>query len=156
MEHFTKMNFSKLLFLSLLLFLFCADGLGQATRPEQAAKDFYRWYLTELNAEREPRRDSKQLMLQKVSARLGKWLYSEAYEEYGADYILDAQDYEASWADNIKASPAVTKGNVSTVKLTLTPRKGAIGWGVRRMIIKLVKENGVWKIDTVNNRRLIT
>ncbi|HJS52843.1 MAG TPA: DUF3828 domain-containing protein [Pyrinomonadaceae bacterium] len=145
----------KSLLISVVILLAYAGTSAQAVGPEQAAKDFYKWYLTELNAEREPRRDSKPLMLQKVSARLGRWLYSTAYEEYGADYFLDAQDYEQSWANGVSAAPAVTKGNVSTVRLTLTPKKGVTGWGVRRMTIKLIKENGAWKIDTVNNRKLI-
>jgi hypothetical protein len=147
----------KILLLSFFLVLFCADGLSQTPGPEQTAKDFYMWYLTELNAERYPIRQNKRVMLQKVSARLGKWLYSKAYEEYGADYILDAQDYERTWVNGISAAPAATKGNVSTVKLTFTPKKGTFsGFGVRKMPIRLVKENGVWKIDMVNNRKLIS
>jgi hypothetical protein len=147
----------KIVLLSLFVFTLYTGGSAQSLTPEQTAKDFYKWYLTELNAEREPIRDNKRLMLQKVSARLGKWLYSKAYEEYGADYILDAQDYEQSWANGISAAPAVTKGNASTVRLTLTPKKGTYsGFGVRKMNIKLVKENGVWMIDMVNNRKLIS
>jgi hypothetical protein len=147
----------KILLVLLVVLFFHIGVSSQTNSPEQSAKDFYKWYLTELNAEREPIRDNKRLMLQKVSARLGKWLYSKAYEEYGADYILDAQDYEQSWANGISAAPAATKGNVSNVKLTFTPKRGTFsGFGVRKMNIRLVKENGVWKIDMVNNRRLIS
>jgi len=147
----------KILLVLLVVLFFHIGVSSQTNSPEQSAKDFYKWYLTELNAEREPIRDNKRLMLQKVSARLGKWLCSKAYEEYGADYILDAQDYEQSWANGISAAPAATTGNVSNVKLTFTPKRGTFsGFGVRKMNIRLVKENGVWKIDMVNNRRLIS
>ena len=146
----------KIVLLSLIVFTLYTGGSAQVVSPEQTAKDFYKWYLSELNAEREPIRDNKRLMLQKVSTRLGKWLYSTAYEEYGADYILDAQDYEQSWVNGISAAPAATNGNVSNVKLTFTPKRGThSGFGVRRMNIRLVKENGAWKIDVINNRKLI-
>ena len=141
----------------LIVLFFHADVFSQTSSPEQTAKDFYKWYLTELNAERHPIQQNKRLMLQKISARLGKWLYSKAYEEYGADYILDAQDYERTWVSGISAAPAATKGNVSNVKLTFTPKRGTYsGFGVRTMPIRLVREGGVWKIDMVNNRRLIS
>ena len=146
----------KIVLLSLIVFTLYTGGSAQVVSPEQTAKDFYKWYLSELNAEREPIRDNKRLMLQKVSTRLGKWLYSTAYEEYGADYVLDAQDYEQSWVNGISAAPAATNGNVSNVKLTFTPKRGTYsGFGVRRMNIRLVKENGAWKIDVINNRKLI-
>jgi len=99
----------KIVLLSLIVFTLYTGGSAQVVSPEQTAKDFYKWYLSELNAEREPIRDNKRLMLQKVSTRLGKWLYSTAYEEYGADYILDAQDYEQSWVNGISAAPAATR-----------------------------------------------
>jgi len=145
----------KTLLLSIFVFAFCASGYGQAVKPEQTAKDFYKWYLTALNAQKDPIRDNKRLMLQKVSTRLGRWLYSKAYEEYDADYFLDAQDYDETWVNGITAAPAATNGNVSTVKLTFTPKKGSTGFGVRTMRIKFVKENGAWKIDSVNNRALV-
>ena len=154
---FGRIDMKTLLVSTLLVSVCTGVASAQASSPAQTAKDFYKWYLTELNAEHEPLLQSKRQMLQKVSTRLGRWVYSKAYEEYGADYFLDAQDYERTWADGISAAPAVTKGNTSTVRLTFTPKKGMYsGFGVRKMTIKLVKENGNWKIDMVNNRKLIS
>ena len=115
----------KTLLVSTLLVSVCAGvASAQASSPAQTAEDFYKWYLTELKAEHEPLLQSKRQMLQKVSTRLGRWVYSKAYEEYGADYFLDAQDYERTWADGISAARAVMKGNTSTVRLTFNPKKG--------------------------------
>jgi hypothetical protein len=143
----------------IILFAFFAFNINvwaQASPPEQAAKNFYKWYLTELNADRYPITRNKRLMLQKVSTRLGKWLYSKAYEEYGADYFIDAQDWERTWVSGITASDTRVSGNSANLKITLRPRKSSRSpFGMRVLHIKMVKENAVWKIDTVENRKLI-
>jgi hypothetical protein len=91
-------------------------------------------------------------MLKKVSRRLGRWLYSPAYAEYGADYFIDAQDWDENWVKSITATQAVIKGNSATLRLTLGAAKSSNpGFGKHTLAIKLVKENGLWKIDRVGN-----
>jgi hypothetical protein len=144
----------KLSALGLLLALcLCGNAFGQAAQsPEQAAEGFYRWYLTELNGERYPIQRQKTEMLKKVSNRLGRWLYSPAYEEYGADYFLDAQDWDENWVKSVTASKAVIKGNNATLRLTLGAAKSSNpGFGRKTLAIKLIKEGNIWKIDRVNN-----
>lgn len=151
------MNTRAFIFCILLAVTFSSPVFGQAVQtPERAAKDFYTWYLTELNAERYPIRQAKRQMLGKVSTRLGRWLYSKSYEEYGADYFLDAQDWDENWVKNISASKAVVKGNTSTVNVKFGVPKGTYsGFGPRTLPIGLVKEGGTWRIDKVNNRELL-
>ena len=146
-----KTNIYKYIRLSILLaFLLCGNAFAQAATPETAAKNFYKWYIGSLNAENYPKEKQKPKMLKAVSKRLGKWLYSKAYEEYGADYFLDAQDWNSSWEKNIKSSKAVVKGNTATLKITLTSPPDSEGWsGDHVLALKLVKEGGAWKIDTV-------
>lgn len=137
----------------LLTFLLCGNAFAQAKKPETAAKDFYKWYIAGLNAENYAIEKQKPKMLKAVSTRLGKWLYSKDYEEYGADYFLDAQDWDKNWENNIGTSKAVVKGNAATLKLTLTSPPESEGWtGKYVLTLKLLKENGAWKIDKVNNR----
>jgi hypothetical protein len=144
----------KLFGLSLLLAL-CLFGNASAQSaqsPEETAKEFYKWYLTELNSERYPIQRQKTQMLRKVSKRLGRWLYSPAYEEYGADYFLDAQDWDENWVRAITASKAVIKGNNAALRLTLgTAKSSNPGFGKHTLAIKLIKEGNSWKIDRVNN-----
>lgn len=144
---------NKTIWLGLILTLFlCGNAFGQTETPEQTAKDFYKWYLTELNNERYPINRQKSEILKRVSKRLGRWLYSPAYEEFGADYFLDAQDWDENWAKGITTSKAIIKGNNATVKVSLTAPKGMNkGFGARSLNVKLVKEGGTWKIDRVNN-----
>ena len=139
----------------LLFFAFHISVGAQVKRPDAVAKDFYKWYLTELNAEREPVRQHKTRMRSFISTRLSRWIYSPAYSEYGADYFIDAQDWEQTWVNGISATRPVIKGATATLRIQFDPAKGVTsGFGRRILPIKLVKESGVWKIDMINNRAL--
>ena len=143
----------------LLVFLSIATLHGaaeaQARGPDEVAKDFYKWYLTELNRDRHPISQNKTRMLEFISPRLGRWVYSAAYSEYGADYFIDAQDWDQTWVNGISATRPIIKGNVATLRIRLEPAKGVFsGFGRRTLPIKLVKDGGRWKIDMINNRKL--
>ena len=146
----------KIFLLAILVFSALHVSIGaQVKRPDAVAKDFYEWYLTELNAERDPIRQNKTRMRAFISARLGRWIYSPAYSEYGADYFIDAQDWEQTWVNGISATRPVIKGATATLRIRFDPAKGVQnGFGRRILPIKLVKEGGVWKIDMINNRKL--
>jgi len=117
--------------------------------PEKAAKSFYEWYIRELNNDRFPVDDAKQQLLKLVSKRLGKWIYSPAYAEHGADYFIDAQDWDKSWVTGTKVSKSVVKGNTVTLKVTLISPTEV--YGTQIFNVKMVKETGKWKIDRVDN-----
>jgi hypothetical protein len=144
----------KLFALSFLMSLcLVGNAFGQAAQsPEQTAVGFYKWYLTELNGERYPIERQKSEILKRVSRRLGRWLYSPAYEEFGADYFLSAQDWDENWAKSVSTSKAVVKGNSATLRLTMGAAKSSNpGFGRHSVAIKLIKEGNSWKIDRVNN-----
>jgi len=141
-------------FLIFAFVLLIAGGTSAAaTTPEQTAKGFYIWYLKELNAERDPI-EQKQTLLKSVSKRLGKWIYSPKYEEYGADYFIDAQDWDKKW--QVTTTKAVVKGNTATLKVTLAAPKAKADEWKQTLSLKLIKENGAWKIDTVNIEQYTT
>lgn len=144
---------NKTIWLSLILTLFlCGNAFAQTETPEQTAKDFYKWYLTELNNERYPINRQKSEMLKKVSKRLGRWLYSPAYEEFGADYFLDAQNWDENWVNGVTTSKATIRGNIATVKVSLAaPKRTHTNYDTHNLTVKLVKEDGTWKIDRINN-----
>ena len=144
-------------FLLVLLFFALIPGSAsaQAKRPDEVAKEFYRWYLAELNLDRHPISQNKTGMRGYISARLASWIYSPAYSEYGADYFIDGQDWERTWVHGVSAKRPVIKGAIATVRIQLDPAKGVFsGFGRRTLPIKLMKEGGSWKIDLVNNRQL--
>ena len=147
------------IFLGLLMLLLISGSLNPtpartAQTPEQAATRFYKWYLQELNLQRDPRTERKTKLLGQLSRRLGKWLYSIPDGEYGADYFIDAQDWDEEWADSITASRARIKGNEAQLSITLGVHKNgrqSAGIGKHVLRLKMVKEGGQWKIDRIND-----
>ncbi len=124
-----------------------------ADTPEAAAKSFYQWYVKELARENGDPHKQKSIVLKAVSKRLGKWLYSKAYEEYDADYIIDAQDIDETW--QVSTTKAVINGDTATLKVLLkSTRPKDVGFS-QTLPLKMVRENGEWKIDSVNSRKLI-
>src|SRR6476620_6881849 len=107
-----------------IVVLICFSSVpAQTVTPEAATRDFYRWYIGELNADRFPIDKNRAAIRKRVSARLSRWLFSAAYREYGADYFLDAQDFDAEWAKTVTAAPAAVKGKTATVALTFPKSK---------------------------------
>lgn len=133
-----------------LLLLLNAANAQAADTPEQTAKNFYQWYLKELS--RENFRIDKKQTLKYVSKRLGKWYLSPAYSEYGADYFIDAQDFDEKW--QVTTTKATIKGNTATLKVFLAVPKSKKSDWTNTLAVKMIMENGAWKIDSVNNRKL--
>jgi len=51
----------------------------------------------------------------------------------------------------VTTSKAVINGNTATLKVKLAaPNAGRDNW-IQNLTVKLVKESGAWKIDSVNN-----
>ena len=148
-----KARLFALLFVLFVLGNVGANSAKAADTPEQTAKNFYEWYLAELSRGGAVLDKNKTTVLKSVSKRLGKFIYSPAYEEYGADYFIDAQDYDENW--QVTTTKAVIKGNKATLKVLLAASRGPRPEFKQTLTIKMVKENGAWKIDMVNNRELI-
>lgn len=141
------------IFIPALLILFIAGNISAQKTPEETAKNFYAWYMKNLNGGIPV--DNKTEMKKYISRRLANWVYSKSYQEYGADYFIDGQDYEEKWQPTL-VSKAVIKGSSATLKVTLDVPKGVkTEWKKHVLPLKLVKENGVWKIDEINNRELV-
>jgi hypothetical protein len=135
-----------------LLTLLPAFAIGQTAAPEATAKAFYKWYVHELNAEKNPI-DQKAKLRQYVSQRLYRWVGSKAYEEYGADYFIDAQDYAHDWEKNIDISAVSIKGTTASLRVTLRqPANGEMQAWNRILDLKLLKEGGAWKIDRIKGK----
>ena len=137
----------------LLLFFIGSAGVTNAQdTPEQAAKSFYEWYLKQIVANKSPG-DDRTMFQKYVSKRLSQWYFSPAYEEYGADYFIDAQDLDDNW--QVAPGKATIKGNTANLKVKLAPPNAGRDSWINNLTVKMVKEGGVWKIDSVNNRKLL-
>lgn len=152
-------NLKVVRFFALFVFLFAsllaAGNFNSASaNTEQAitgkVKKFYGWYVNEIHNDRLPFRN--QAMIRNHSSRrLWKWLNSQAYRDFGADYFLDAQDFARDWGTQIAISNFKMKGNVTTFTMRMgSPKPDQTQMGPHTIKLKLVKESGSWKIDRVD------
>jgi hypothetical protein len=114
--------------------------------PEACIRNFYRWYVTNVVANREPMNQRKEIR-NYATERLLKEIDKMAKGPDGleGDYFIDAQDVDPLWAKNISISAVQTQGDKSNARVFL---KGAQGME-RKLLVYLVKESGTWKLDKV-------
>ena len=155
---FYRKNYQKILLglLALCLLTSSANALPPKTAqtPEQSAVVFYKWYIGELNKNKDPRTGQKQKLLSFLSKRFGKWIYSIPEGEYGADAFIDAQDWNPEWVNAVSTSKAIVKGNTASLTVTLGVYKnGRVtkGMGKHVLRLKMIKEGGAWKINHIND-----
>jgi hypothetical protein len=117
--------------------------------PEECIRNFYRWYVTNLVANRDPMKQRKELR-NYATERLLKEIDKMAKGPNGldGDYFVDAQDFDPLWAKNISISAVQTEGDKSNAHVFL---KGTPGMQ-KKLIVHLVKESGSWKVDKVKGR----
>jgi hypothetical protein len=141
----------KLLAVAVVFLLVVSAGAAAAqttTKPEETARQFYAWYLSELGKDANPIADDRgmsRFVTIRYRAAIKRALDRE--EGIGADVFIDAQDWDPLWAKNISATRFAINGTRSTVNVTL---KGGTGFGTKRLKLILRKESSVWKIDSVN------
>lgn len=138
---------NKLLLAFAVLMFVCVPADAQSSSPESAATDFYKWYVRELNADRFPVQRQRTKIRSKVSRRLGRWLYSKDAEDFGADYFLSAQDWDAGWAKSVTAKKTGGRGNKAILRISFGPSEN---FGNHQVDVTMVMEGGIWKIDTVD------
>jgi len=83
-----------------------------------------------------------------LSVRFSRWYYSKAGQSLDYDVFVNSQEWNDAWADNIKVGDAVLiddKNAALHVMLSAPPEEF-----VMKLLVKLVKEGGKWKIDRVN------
>jgi hypothetical protein len=133
-----------------LVAAFCPLGAAESTAtPEDCIRNFYRWYVTNLVANRDPLKQRKEIR-QYATARLLKEIEKMAKGPDGldGDYFVDAQDFDPAWAKNIAISAVQTQGDKSSAHVVLDGAKGMR----RKLVVHLVKEGGTWKVDKVQGR----
>jgi hypothetical protein len=134
-----------------LLIVAAAVATGRAAEPaatpEDCIRGFYRWYVTNLVANRDPMKQRKE-MRRYATERLLKEIDKMVKGPGGldGDYFTDAQDFDPLWAKNIAISGVKTAGDKSNAHVVLDGAKGMR----KKLVVDLVKEEGTWKIDKVH------
>jgi hypothetical protein len=121
-------------------------ALAQERTPEQAAGQFYRWYMQSLAMSQNPLQHSPVQMSEFVS----KGLISELKRRMGrkglhADYFIQAQDYMDDWTTDIKVVRPRIQGNIASVVVGL----GATPETRRWLALTMTRDGGEWKISMV-------
>jgi hypothetical protein len=126
-----------------------ANALGEsaAAAPDEVIRDFYKWYVGQLVAEKDPFIDGTAELKRFVSDRLLHEIDTARKSEEGAgsDPFLDAQDFDEEWAKNITVATPTVSGDTATATVEL---QGA-EMGTHKLKVALVREEGSWKIDRV-------
>jgi hypothetical protein len=134
-----------------LLLVAAAFATGRAAEPaatpEDCIRGFYRWYVTNLVANRDPMKQRKEIR-RYATERLLKEIDKMVKGPDGldGDYFTDAQDFDPLWAKNISISGVKTTGGKSNAHVHLDGAKGMR----KKLIVDLVKEEGTWKVDKVH------
>jgi hypothetical protein len=136
-----------------LLIVVAAFATGRAAEsaatPEDCIRGFYRWYVTNLVANRDPMKQRKE-MRRYATERLLKEIAKMVKGPDGldGDYFVDAQDFDPLWAKNISISAVQINGDKATANVLLDGAKGMR----KKLMVHLVREGGTWKVDKVQGR----
>ena len=106
------------------------------TDPAKLAVAFYEYYVDGF-----PRIDDERVVFARY---LTSRFFDEALKADDHDPFLDAQDFDRTWKNNVRASDKVITGNKATVNVIL---KGeTFKWVMK---VSLLKRSGTWKINGV-------
>jgi Protein of unknown function (DUF3828) len=125
-----------------------ASGAAEpAATPEDCIRGFYRWYVTNLVANRDPmkqRNEMRRYATERLLKEIDKMV--KGPDGLDGDYFTDAQDFDPLWAKNIAISGVKTTGDKSNAVVLLDGAKGMR----KKLRVDLVKEKGTWKVDKVH------
>lgn len=118
--------------------------------PEETIRGFYAWYVPALVANVDVFGERRGELRRYVSARFLKEIDRALKIPGGveADPFLCAQDFDADWGKQIAVRNVQIQEDKATAEATLTSKV----FGVQRLRVTLVREDGAWKFDRVAGR----
>jgi hypothetical protein len=126
-----------------------AHAAERAATPEDCIRNFYRWYVTNLVANRDPmkqRGELKRYATERLLKEIDKM--EKSPDGLDGDYFVDAQDFDPLWAKRISISDVQTRGDKSKARVLLDGAKGM----QKKLLVHLVQDGGTWKVDKVQGR----
>jgi hypothetical protein len=133
-----------MLILVLSTFAISARTVGQT--PDSVIKDFYKWYITAIDSGVEPTVKGRPTLKRFITVRLLKQVdREEKFDDADVDSILPTQEWDKTWASSVKVSKLNVKGTTATAIVTFRSES------YPKLLVSLVQEAGVWKIDRVKD-----
>ena len=114
--------------------------------PDSVIKDFYKWYITAIDSGVEPTVKGRPTLKRYITARFLKQVdREEKFDDADTDSILPTQEWDKTWAGTVKVSKLAVKGATATAIVTFRSES------YPKLLVSLVQEAGVWKIDRVKD-----
>lgn len=113
--------------------------------PAEMVHTFYSWYIHQVKTGAKPLERERAEIRQFVTDRLLSRIDSARKTSPNRDPFLNATEIDPAWASNI-AVTNIFIGRIARLGVALTGHR----LGDRQMELKLVQENGAWKMDEIN------
>ena len=113
--------------------------------PAEVVRSFYAWYIQESIAGAKPLERERPEIRKFVTDRLLLRIDSARKSSPNRDPFLNAEQIDPTWARNV-AVGNIFVGRIARLSVALT----GLRFGDRQMELKLVQENGTWKIDEIS------
>lgn len=115
--------------------------------PEVVVSNFYKWYLHNLKANKDPFTELQETVKKYVSRPLRDRITKQINSPDGldADYFLKAQDWLDDWEKTITTTGVSRTKSDVVVNVTMGGAKDTR----HRLTVKLRQEDGIWKINDV-------
>ncbi len=115
--------------------------------PADAVRSFYAWYVHELRSGTNPlereRTEMKKFVTEGLLNRIDKM--PKGPGGLDGDFFLNAQEVDPDWGRNIAVGNSYVGKTMSKLSVILTGKK----LGDRQFELKLLFQEGAWKIDEV-------
>jgi hypothetical protein len=139
----------KQLFIAVLLAITVtpAPAIWPEKNPAVAVRNFYRWYVGEVASGTRPLEKERELMRKFVTDRLLNRIdkMPKGPDGLDGDFFLNGQEIDPEWGKNIAVGNTYIGKTTSKLSVILTGRKV----GDRQFEVKMLFQQGAWKIDEV-------
>ena len=137
----------KTVFALVISLLITARVYSAGNTPADAVRTFYGWYVNEVLNGAKPLNQERTEMRKFVTERLLTEIDNRHKVAGGVelDPFFNTRGIDPDWGKNV-AIGNLYVGRIARLSVILTGRQR----GDRQFKLKLVQENGVWKIDEVN------
>src|SRR4029077_10099954 len=147
LQRLSKMKYVCVAVLVALTFIPPSRAVWPEKNPAEAVRNFYAWYVHEVvNGSRPLEKEQEQMrkfVTEGLLSRINKT--PKGPGGLDGDFFLNAQEVDPEWGKNVAVSNYYVGKTMSKLGVILTGRK----LGDRQFEVKVLFQEGVWKIDEV-------
>jgi hypothetical protein len=124
-----------------------SQGVWPEKNPADTVRNFYNWYVSEVASGARPFEKERELMRKFVTDQLLNRIAKmpKGPGRLDGDFFLNAKEIDPEWGKNIAVSNNYVGSTMSKLGVILTGRK----LGDRQFEVKMLFQQGAWKIDDV-------